>query len=130
VSDPSAVREQIREFSLGLPGAWEDHPWNESVVKVGKKIFVFLGMEEGVAPGFGVKLGASNLLALAQAGVKPSGYGLGKAGWVSVDLTVCDLPAEMLLDWVVESYRIVAPKRLAAELASTIGAADARGEGR
>jgi predicted DNA-binding protein (MmcQ/YjbR family) len=113
---PSVTRAAILDFALGLPGAWEDHPWNESVVKVGKKIFVFLGMEEGPTVGFGVKLGTSNLLALAQPGVTPSGYGLGKAGWVAVDLTKSELPPEALLDWVVESYRLVAPKKLAAEL--------------
>lgn len=114
--DPSAIRDAIRVAALGMPGAWEDHPWNESVVKVGKKIFVFLGMDESETPGIGVKLRASNLLALAQAGVTPSGYGLGKAGWVSVDLAKSDLPLEAFLDWVLESYRTVAPKKLSIEL--------------
>lgn len=113
---PSSVRRAVREYAVGLPGAWEDHPWNESVVKVGKKIFVFLGMEDGEAPGCGMKLTTSNLLALAQPGITPSGYGLGKAGWVSVDLTKSDLPLEALFDWVVESYRTVAPKKLVAEM--------------
>ena len=30
-------------FALGLPEAWEDHPWGETVVKVAKKVFVFFG---------------------------------------------------------------------------------------
>jgi predicted DNA-binding protein (MmcQ/YjbR family) len=116
MTDATHLREAIREFALQLPGAYEDHPWGESVAKVGKKVFVFLGEDGSPTPGFGVKLVASNLLGLAQAGVKPSGYGLGKAGWVSVDLTATDLPLEMLRDWVLESYRTVAPKKLVAEL--------------
>ena len=38
--------ESLREFALTLPGAWDDHPWGETVIKVKKKIFVFLG-EDG-----------------------------------------------------------------------------------
>ena len=33
----------LESFALGFPGAWPDNPWGDSVVKVGKKIFVFLG---------------------------------------------------------------------------------------
>lgn len=116
MTDPSGARDAVRDFALGLPGAWEDHPWNESVVKVAKKIFVFLGMDDRASPGIGVKLRESNLLGLAQPGVTPSGYGLGKSGWVSVDLTKTDLPLDALRDWVLESYRAVAPKKLVAEL--------------
>ena len=39
---------------------------------------------------------------------------LGKAGWVTVP--VSGLASETLREWVEESYRIVAPKRLVAEL--------------
>jgi predicted DNA-binding protein (MmcQ/YjbR family) len=37
------------EYCLGLPGAYLDHPWGEedSVVKVGGKIFAFLGASDG-----------------------------------------------------------------------------------
>ncbi|MEV7008289.1 MmcQ/YjbR family DNA-binding protein [Streptosporangium sp. NPDC051022] len=113
------VRRTLREFALRLPEAYEDHPWGESVVKVNKKIFVFLGVDEPSdrwSPHVGVKLPQSNGHALAVEGVRPSGYGLGKAGWVTIPLTG-ELPeTEVLLDWVEESYRAVAPKRLVAGL--------------
>lgn len=109
---PAMVREQLKAHALSLPGAWEDHPWGESVVKVGKRIFVFLGTDGSAEPGIGVKLSVSHPLALAQPGVTPSGYGLGKAGWVNVRISP-DTPFEMLRDWIDESYRTVAPKRLA-----------------
>lgn len=53
----------------------------------------------------------------------PSGHGLGRSGGITTRMLPdsdfdCDLPS----DWLIESYRAVAPKRLVAEL-------DARGEG-
>lgn len=48
---------------------------------------------------------------------EPAGYGLGKAGWVSIPLEQQGAPAaEVLCDWVEDSYRVIAPKRLIAEL--------------
>ncbi len=115
------IRETLREFALRLPEAYEDHPWGDTVVKVNKKIFLFLGVDEPTekwSPSIGVKLPESNGHALAVEGARPSGYGLGRAGWVSIPLTGSGaLPeTEMLLDWVEESYRAVAPKRLVARL--------------
>ena len=50
VADPTAVREKVRAFALGLPGAVEEFPWGESVAKVNKKVFVFLGVDDGSYP--------------------------------------------------------------------------------
>jgi predicted DNA-binding protein (MmcQ/YjbR family) len=100
------IRDRVREFALGLPEAYEDFPWGDTVIKVNKKIFVFLGDS-----GYGVKLRESHGHAMSLPGTEPSRYGLGKAGWVSV--TFGDVPdVEVLCDWVEESYRSVAPKRL------------------
>jgi predicted DNA-binding protein (MmcQ/YjbR family) len=107
-----------------LPGAYEDHPWGETVVKVGKKVFVFLGLDASSDPGVGMKLVASQSLAVAQPGVKPMGYNLGRSGWVWVKLEDGP-PFEFLRDWVMESYRAIAPKRLVAELDGGPGAESA-----
>ena len=109
------VHDWVRGFALSLPEAYEDFPWGESVAKVNKKVFVFLGgADEQAVPGFSVKLPASAEQALALPGAAPTGYGLGRAGWVSIRLVEGPAPLEVLLDWVEESYRAVAPKRLAA----------------
>ncbi|MFJ8107753.1 MmcQ/YjbR family DNA-binding protein [Streptomyces sp. NPDC096132] len=112
--------EKVREFALGMPGTTEEFPWGETVAKVNKKVFVFLGVDDGSHPlGVTVKLGdeTAHAHALASPGAEPAGYGLGKAGWVSVPLEQKGAPpAELLCDWVEESYRTVAPKRLIAEL--------------
>ncbi len=109
-------RDTLVEFALTFPGAHEDHPWGETVVKVRKKIFVFFG-EDGNEPGrFGVKLDESLDAALALDGAAPSGYGLGRAGWVNVPLNGRSPSIGVLRDWVEESYRRVAPKTLVREL--------------
>jgi predicted DNA-binding protein (MmcQ/YjbR family) len=98
-------------FALSLPEAWEDCPWGDTVVKVRKKIFVFVGAER-----ITVKLAEAHEHALSIEGAEPTGYGLGKAGWVTVPVT--GVPDDVLRDWIEESYRLVAPKRLVAALDS------------
>jgi predicted DNA-binding protein (MmcQ/YjbR family) len=111
---PKALRKRLIEHALTKPGAWLDHPWGEDTAKVGKKVFCFFGVEGNHAGfGIGVKLPESGPLALAQPCVTPMGYGLGKAGWVSIELSDA-LPFEMLREWIDESYTTVAPKRIAA----------------
>lgn len=113
---PKLTRERLTEFALGLPGAWLDHPWDEDVVKVGKKIFVFLGLEDMPELLVTVKLDDSHDQALAVPGAEPTGYGLGRSGWVSIPLRDTTPPLGVLQDWVDESYRRVAPKKLVSEL--------------
>lgn len=121
MTDRDAKRRyrRLREFALGFPGAYEEFPWGESVAKVNKKVFVFLGVEPGTSeypPGITVKLRESHEPALTLDNVSPAGYGLGRSGWVDVELTGDSPPIDVLRDWIDESYRIVAPKRLVAEL--------------
>ncbi|MFH0515946.1 MmcQ/YjbR family DNA-binding protein [Streptomyces sp. M41] len=112
--------EKVRAFALGLPEAGEEFPWGETVAKVNKKVFVFLGVDDGSYPlGITVKLKdeSAHAHALTCPGAEPAGYGLGKSGWVSIPLEAKGAPAaELLCDWVEESYRTIAPKRLTAEL--------------
>ncbi|MFF4349319.1 MmcQ/YjbR family DNA-binding protein [Streptomyces sp. NPDC001530] len=112
--------EKVREFALGLPGAAEEFPWGETVAKVNKKVFVFLGVDDGRYPlGVTLKLKdeAAHAHALASPGAEPAGYGLGSSGWVRIPLEERGAPAaELLCDWVEESYRVIAPKKLIAEL--------------
>jgi predicted DNA-binding protein (MmcQ/YjbR family) len=106
------LRSRLIEFALSLPGAFEDHPWDETVAKVSGsgKVFVFFGSAKAIT----VKLDESHAHALSLDGAQPTGYGLGKAGWVTIPLAGGTF--EVLRDFVEESYRIVAPKRLVATL--------------
>jgi predicted DNA-binding protein (MmcQ/YjbR family) len=117
-----AAATALRAFALGYPGTREEFPWGERVVKVGKKVFVFMGMAEGQEKEFGelglsVKLPSSGPMALLLPFAQPTGYGLGKAGWVSVRFGPSDDPPVALLrEWIDESYRAVAPKTMVAKL--------------
>lgn len=114
----TALREVLLEFALALPGAHLDHPWGEDVAKVRGKVFVFLGNGD---PTHGflmtAKLPESGAGILMHDFAQPAGYGLGKSGWVSIRHDHGELPpAEVLADWIEESYRVVAPKKLVGEL--------------
>jgi predicted DNA-binding protein (MmcQ/YjbR family) len=110
------LTEPAHAFAAALPEAWEDHPWGESVFKVGKKVFVFFGVPE-TDPGLHmtVKLRESHDEAVAFEWVVPAGYGLDRGGWVT-SAVPDDAPLEMITGWIEESYRLVAPKRLVASL--------------
>jgi predicted DNA-binding protein (MmcQ/YjbR family) len=110
------MKAELRAFAMSLPEAWEDHPWGESVAKVGRKVFVFFGDDaDERARSFTVKLRESHDEASAMPWTADPGYGLGRGGWLTVTPPE-DAPLEMLLAWIEESYRAVAPKRLIAQL--------------
>ncbi|MCG6924872.1 MAG: MmcQ/YjbR family DNA-binding protein [Acidobacteria bacterium] len=114
----NTARAALRRYALGLPGAHEDFPWGESVVKVSKKVFVFLGRSGG-GLSLSVKLPASNLLALDLPFASPTGYGLARGGWVTARFERDEEPPlDLLRQWVEESYRAVAPRRLVEQLVS------------
>ena len=109
----------LRDHALTFPEAWEDFPWGDRVVKVGKKIFVFLGAGADAADGvsIGVKLPHAGEAALSMPFVEPTGYGLGKSGWVSGRFAPRDVPPlDTLRAWIDESYRAVAPTKLVKRL--------------
>jgi len=117
--DLRKVSRTLRDYALSFPEATEDFPWGERVAKVKGKVFVFLGTDPvpGGPMGFSVKLPESGADALDLPFTKPTGYGLGKSGWVSATFEPGDEPPlEILKGWIEESYRAVAPKKLLAEL--------------
>ena len=117
--DARKAADEIREFALGFPGAYEDFPWGERVIKVGKKVFVFMGKVDDAGAGFlsyGVKLPVSGPDTLELPHVEPTGYGLAKSGWVTARFGMGEhVPKDLVEKWIEESYRAVAPKKLIAE---------------
>lgn len=109
----------LQAFALSLPEAYEEFPWGERVVKVNKKIFVFFGLDAEIDSrlSLGLKLPQSGDDVLALPFAQPARYNLGKSGWISMRFEPDDqLALDMIERWILESYRAVAPKRLAARL--------------
>ena len=116
MTTPKATLAALRKHALTYPEATEEFPWGDRTIKVRGKIFVFLGVGKD---GFGmsVKLPATHELALTRKGTRPTPYGLGEAGWVSLQTkTVSVALLAELRDWIDESYRAIAPKTLAKAL--------------
>jgi predicted DNA-binding protein (MmcQ/YjbR family) len=119
----SPAEAALRKHALSYPEAHEDFPWGERVVKVKGKVFLFLGKHEKML-GLSVKLPGSGSFALGLPFASPTPYGLGKSGWVTARFARRDKPPlELLMKWIDESYRSVAPKRLVAALDARSAAA-------
>lgn len=112
-----AAEAALREFALSFPETREEFPWGDRVVKVKGKVFVFLGRSDGDEFGLSVKLPSSGMVALDLPFASPTGYGLGKSGWVTARFSAHDhVPVPLLREWIAESYRAVAPAKLVAAL--------------
>ena len=109
------AERRLIAFAAQMPGAWEDHPWDHTVLKVGKKVFVFFG--GAAAPenelSVTVKLPVSYEMALTLPYMRPAGHGLWKGGWAQLrQQTGDDFDLETIEGWILQSYRAVAPKKL------------------
>jgi predicted DNA-binding protein (MmcQ/YjbR family) len=116
-ADPHAFVDSLEEFALSLPDAWPDTPWGDRVVKVGKKIFLFVSGPDSERAVATCKLPDSRDHALSYPEAFPTRYGLGKHGWVTLYVdTVPEEEREVLFDFVEESYRTVANETLVRRL--------------
>lgn len=106
----------LRDRALSYPNTVEDHPWGDTAFKVGgKKVFCFFGQNDDGGFGCSLKLPFRADDALKLKGAQPTPYGLGNSGWVSLKFgPKAKVPLADLLDWLDESWRAVAPKKLSA----------------
>ena len=119
VRNPQTALERVRAIALAYPDAHEEFPWGESAFKVRGKTFVFTReTEEGL--GITVKLPRSREFALDRDFTEPTGYGLGKSGWITARFPPNQAPPmDLIAAWIDESYRAIAPKKLVAQLPNT-----------
>ena len=90
----------------------EEHPWGHSALKVRGKTFVFLNLDPDQLS-LSTKLPVSRDFALVFDWTEPTGYGLGRAGWVTSAFEPgAEIDLDLLKRWISESYRAVAPKKL------------------
>lgn len=111
-----ADAKALRKAALAYPDAVEDFPWGDTAFKVaGKKVFLFMGPRDDGGFSCSMKLPFRAEDALQLKNAQPTGYGLGRAGWVTFTFTAkAKAPMAKLTDWLDESWRAVAPKRLSA----------------
>jgi predicted DNA-binding protein (MmcQ/YjbR family) len=116
-SKSETVVEKLRAWGLTLPGAHRKSPWPEhDDLAVKDKTFAYLPAK-GRPFSLSVKLPYTGYEALQLPWAEPTGYGLGKSGWVSFNPPDDEVPTlDELKAWVEESYRAQAPKKLVKEL--------------
>src|SRR6185369_12005921 len=96
----------LQRYCLAKPGAWLDQPWDgDHVVKVGAKIFAFLG-----GSGIGLKCGrgrdeADEWLQRYPDDARPSPY-IGRFGW-NVLTVGAGIPDAEIREAVDASYELV-----------------------
>jgi predicted DNA-binding protein (MmcQ/YjbR family) len=112
-----AAVEQLRAFGLRYPGAHTKSPWPGHLdLAVNDKTFAYLSLA-GEPLTISCKLPRSADSALSLPFTTPAAYGLGKSGWVTATFPDdAPVPVELLQEWIDESYRAQAPKRLSAGL--------------
>lgn len=114
-----AMELELRDYALTFPEVTEDSPWGHRAMKVKGKVFVFLGGEKNATElSLSVKLPQSRDMAVDLPFAEPTGYGMGKHGWVTARFEkVSDVPMDLMREWINESYRAIAPKKLVKTLA-------------
>jgi predicted DNA-binding protein (MmcQ/YjbR family) len=114
-----ADAKALRKSALVYPDTVEDFPWGHHAFKVaGKKAFLFMGATDDGGFSFSLKLPYRNADALAMKGAEPTGYGMAKSGWVTFTYgPKAKPPMRKLVDFLDESWRAVAPKKLSAGFA-------------
>ena len=107
--------EELLAHCLGKPGAWQDEPWDgDVVVKVGSKIFAFVGSGTSV----GVKCGptreeADEWLHRYPDDATKMAY-IGRFGWNTLRIGG-EIPDDEVFEAVDTSYRAVVSKLPKAE---------------
>ena len=112
----ATIERHLRACALAKPDTIEEFPWGESAFKVRGKTFLFLHHVDG-ALSLSLKLPQSHPFALELDFTEPTGHGLGKSGWVTCRLSPeMDADVALIERWICESWRAMAPKRLAQKL--------------
>ncbi|MGV3620377.1 MAG: MmcQ/YjbR family DNA-binding protein [Archangium sp.] len=113
----NAAADALRKFGLDYPGAHVKSPWpGHKDLAVKDKTFAYLSVE-GEPFSISCKLPQNSAVALTLPFTSPTEYGLGKSGWVTAKFKEGDdVPVELFKQWIDESYRAQAPKKLLAEL--------------
>ncbi|MEM1450312.1 MAG: MmcQ/YjbR family DNA-binding protein [Planctomycetota bacterium] len=107
--------DRVREICLALPSAHETLTWGHPHFRVKDKIFAgFNDAEDGPRLGFKLDKEDASFLVVSDPRIERAPY-VGKHGWVTMDLSG-RVAWTRVREYVRTSYRLIAPKRLVAEL--------------
>jgi len=126
VKDESGkIADELRAFGLRYPGAHTKSPWPGHLdLAVKDKTFAYVSVA-GEPLKVSCKLPHSAESALSLPFTEPTPYGLGKSGWVTAYFPEDGpVPVELLREWIDESYRAQAPKRMSAGVPPLGGATE------
>jgi predicted DNA-binding protein (MmcQ/YjbR family) len=109
--------DRLQEIAARLPEtervdieAWDGEP----TFRVNGKTFIFSAPD---ASGISVKLPKEEAAAVVatDADAEPTGYGLGRHGWISVSIPARTSATRWreIEEWIRTSYTLIAPKKLA-----------------
>ena len=112
----NAALAKIRKICLSLPDTKETMTWGKPHFRVGEKIFAGYAEENGkCVVGFKLEMAHASI-AVQVPGFSRAPY-VGHKGWVSLE-------TDSVKDWdevremILESYRLIAPKKSLAKLAA------------
>jgi predicted DNA-binding protein (MmcQ/YjbR family) len=112
----AAPLDRLREICLAFPEATERETWGEATFRVREKIFAMAGNHDA---GWSMSCKARPGLQDVLVGSAPARFYVppyvGPKGWIGIHLNDAT-DWDELTDLVEESYRMTAPKRLAAQL--------------
>ena len=106
--DTAETVAKLMDYCMAKPGAYEDHPWGDTVFKIPPKgkIFCFCGTE---SPTICVKSTLEKQAALLQhPNIEMAAY-VGRHGWVTVHIRDEETLA-LSLELIDESHTLVGPK--------------------
>lgn len=113
----SLVAQTLQEFASSYPEVNESPSCVNRSFKAGKKSFLFLGEKPDGMLRLMVKLDNGIDTAQAVAKENPDGWKVGGPGWITGNFTEeMAPPLDTLTAWIDESYRLLAPKTLVAQL--------------
>lgn len=110
------ITSALRDHAMTYPETSEGASCVNRAFKVRKKNFLFVGEKDDGSCKVMLKLGPSldHAEGIAKADTR---FEVGSNGWTTVRFGTSELPdAELLKQWVDESYRLLAPKTLVKSL--------------
>ncbi|NNE94227.1 MAG: MmcQ/YjbR family DNA-binding protein [Verrucomicrobiales bacterium] len=112
--DPKHITD-LRKFALSLPEAEEGVVCSNLSFKSGKKNFFFLGVKDDT---WDIRLKLGDSLPEAEAlAARDSRFEPGKGGWTYAEFALDEAPPDGLLEkWIEESFRLLVPKKISAQL--------------